>query len=185
MDRGAARPARADWVNGRALVVFGTQLTKITRKCARGRERLGIINRQLPPGTRLLQHANLAAMRLNMSQRHCLGVARIQSKRHCTVQLVLPATPQPSTFQGADKPQAPHWLRLSELLGASGRPRRLIGSTPQQALRHVTEKGRLLPETGLRHFWDGANASFYDWSHPQITQINARLLIKRKKTRAS
>lgn len=61
-----------------------------------------------------------------------------------TVQLVLlTILRSQALIRDTLQPEAPHWLMLSELLGAPGRPRRLIGSTPQQALRH--KKRRLLP----------------------------------------
>ena len=78
---------------------------------------------------------------------------------------------------------APHWLRLSRLLGASGRPRRLIVLPHNKPC--VTEKRRLLPETRLRHFWEGAHASSCSWTHPQITQFNARLLMKSQRMQPS
>lgn len=100
--------------------------------------------------------------------------ARMQSQVSLYCATCPPRNPsRPSTLQGALQQQAPHWLRLSELLGASGRPRRLIGSTPQQALRH--KKGRLQPEMGLRHFWEGASASLFRLRAPTNNPIQCAI----------
>lgn len=132
---------RADWVKGRALVVFGSQLTIITRKCARGRKRLGTTDRQLAQGTRLLQHtarAARAAIRLHMSQRRCLEVHACSHKFRCTVQQqhVLPARnpSQPSITAGSITKTGTALAQAVRILGRVWPPRTADRFYPTRSL---------------------------------------------------
>lgn len=167
--------------------MFGSQLTKITRKWARGRKRLGTRGRQLRPGPRLLGHAALAASpaRLNMSQR--------RRPESCSRAVA-------GNFVAVQRRPRADFSSLQPLPLVAKPVSGCITSTGSALARAVTSLGRVWPpQTGdrflphkqasslaseqkdagnrLRCFREGASASFLQRPHPQITQSNARLLM--------
>lgn len=86
-----------------------------------GRKRLGITNRQLYLGTRLVEQKAIPTMRTNMSRSGCIELHVWHIVANIVVLCNLPSSQifdGQALNLGALQLRTPHWLRLSELLGA-------------------------------------------------------------------